>query len=173
MKLEEKKERIKRLEETVKGASGIYLVDFRGITANEIKSLRTKMREEEIKFQIARNIILTHTFRNLGLDELNQFLEGPTGICVSSDSLSPSKVLEKFSEKTGKLRFKGGLIDGRLCNEEDLSWLARIPPKEVLYQRLVSSLSFPIASLTLTLSGIIRNLIYVLRQISEKKENGK
>ncbi|MCK4330830.1 50S ribosomal protein L10 [candidate division WOR-3 bacterium] len=169
MKKEEKQRNVEILMGELKDATGIYLVDFTGLNAQEFRKLRSMMRSQNIKIKVIKNIIARMTLERLNLKNLLKFLEGPTAVSYSyEDPILPSKILKDFS-KEKEVVIKGGIVDGSFFSSEEIKELAIIPSREVLLQRLLFALSNPLQRLRNTLCYPIQNITGVLTQLSKKQ----
>ena len=56
--LEKKSSEVKELTEKFNGAKGIVVVDYRGITVEEITNLRNDLRKENIEYKVAKNTLI-------------------------------------------------------------------------------------------------------------------
>ncbi len=68
------------------------------------------------------------------------------------------------------MELKSGVVDGKVINTSQIKALADLPSKEVLLSMLLSGLNSPITGLVNVLQGPVRNLVYTLNAIKEKKQ---
>ncbi len=166
----EKTEKIDDLKEILQDAKSIVLSDFTGLNVADISALRRLCRENKIIYTVVKNTLARRSFQALGLDDVGQMLEGPTAIAVSKeDEVTPAKVLDKFASDYELPRFKGAYVAGRLLDEDETKRLASLPSKEVLLTQVVFMLQAPMRGLVNCLDASLRDLLYVLKAISEKK----
>jgi large subunit ribosomal protein L10 len=166
-----KTQKVDELKELLEGAKSIVLNDFTGLNVADISELRRKCRENKIIYTIVKNTLAKRSFHALGLEEVEQLLEGPTAIAVSKeDEVTPAKVLDAFASDYELPRFKGAYVAGRLLDEEATKRLASLPSKEVLLAQVLSALQAPMRGLIYCLGASQRDLVNVLKAISDKKE---
>ncbi len=85
---------------SISESSAAYvLFDYRGLTDNEIKSLRIKLRETDSEFKIYKNTLTKRALESLNID-LNEHLNGPKAIAFGKDAIAPIKVLSDFCKRT-------------------------------------------------------------------------
>ncbi|MEA3431250.1 MAG: 50S ribosomal protein L10, partial [candidate division WOR-3 bacterium] len=77
MKKEGKQKLIETLKKELESATGIYFLDFTGLSAQEMSKLRTAMRNEHVKIKVVKNIVARFILENLKLNNLLCFLDGP------------------------------------------------------------------------------------------------
>ena len=109
-------------------------------------------------------------FKDLGYDEFNEFLKGPSAVAFGiEDPVAAAKVTAEFAKKNEKLEIKAGIVDGKIINIEEVKSLAELPSKEVLVAQVLGGLNAPIQGFTNVLQGTIRSLAIVLNAIAEKE----
>ncbi len=170
MNKEEKKQQVALWEEKIANTKAAILTDFRGLDVSQMNELRNKLREKEVSYQVVKNTLLRKALGKLGQEELHKFLSGPTGVAYSdSDSIEPAKILKSFTKEHKKLTVKGGLVEGKVLNVEEIAVLADLPGKQQLIAMLLACFQFPLVGLMAVLQGNIRELLCVLTAIKEKK----
>jgi len=170
MRKEEKQKLIKTLAKELENATGIYFLDFTGLSAQEVRKLRTAMRNENIKIRVVKNIVAKFALENLKLNNLLCFLDGPTAISYAYENpIFPSRVINDF-KKEKEIRVKGGFIEGNLYSSEEIQELALLPTTEVLLQKLLFSLLNPLYRLQNTLCSPLQGLVVAFSQIPKGKD---
>ncbi|MBD9270078.1 MAG: 50S ribosomal protein L10, partial [Akkermansia sp.] len=98
-------------------AAGV-IVDYKGITVAEDTTLRTQCRENNIDYAVVKNTLLRFAFNNVGLNELDDQLNGATSLAVCMDDpVAPARVIAEFAKKlNGKFEIKGGFMDGKVVS---------------------------------------------------------
>lgn len=166
-----KTKKVDELAALLEGAKSIVLNDFTGLDVADISELRRMCRENDITYTVVKNTLAKRTFHAIGLDEIEPLLEGPTAIALSrEDEVAPAKVLDMFARDYELPRFKGAYVAGRLLDEEATKRLASLPSKEVLLAQVVGTLQAPMRGLVNCLGASLRDLVQVLKAISEQKE---
>jgi large subunit ribosomal protein L10 len=108
--------------------------------------------------------------KEAGIEGLEDFLTGPTAVAFGmTDVVSPAKVLTEFAKTNDKLQIKAGVLDKKILTPDNVKALADIPPREVLLSMVLRGMQGPISGLVNVLQGNIRNLVYTLAAIQEKK----
>jgi large subunit ribosomal protein L10 len=165
-----KVEKVDDLKELLEGAKSIILNDFTGLNVKDISELRRLCREKGVTFRVVKNTLARKSFAELGLEEVTSLLNGPTAIAVSKeDEALPAQLLKKFADDYELPRLKGGFVAGRLCTADDVIRLAALPGREILLAQVVGAAQAPLRGLLQCLDASLRNLVYVLNAITEKK----
>ena len=152
-----KQERVNELTELIKNSAAGVLVSYEGITVEEDTKLRKEMREAGVKYFVEKNTMLRFAFKNAGLDDITNVLEGTTAIAISDDDqTAPARILGKFVEdtKNEKFKLKAGYIGSEVYDAAGVTALSKIPSKDTLLAMLVGSLQGPMQKLAATLQAL-------------------
>ena len=136
--LSEKQAIVASLTEKLQGAAAGIIVDYKGITVAEDTALRADCRKNEVDYAVVKNTLLRFAFNNVGLNELDDQLNGTTSLAIAADPVAPARVIADFAKKlNGKFEIKGGFMDGKVVDPFG-AWLAsssRSPRRTVLPPR--------------------------------------
>lgn len=152
--LENKKAMVKQLTERLQNAQAGVLADYRGLTVEQDTELRRKLREANVEYTVLKNSIIRFAAKEVGLEDLDSVLEGPTAIATSNDDvISPAKVLCDFAKGNDLLEIKAGFVEGKVISIDEVKQYASIPSKEVLISKMMGSLQSPISKLARLIAG--------------------
>jgi len=169
----EKEQRVKEIEQDMQQADFLVLTDYRGLNVDDITSLRRTLRESGCKYKVVKNNLAKIAAKQVGLDAINEHLEGPVAIAYSSDDpVLSAKALNKADKDLKSFSIKAGYLEGRILEPKDVKALGEIPSKEVLYAKLCGTFQAPISGLVNVLQGNLRNLACALDAIRSQKEAG-
>ena len=169
--LEEKKQIVQEIKEKVEKSQGIVLVDYRGLTVEEVTELRRNCRKAGVDYKVYKNTLMRFAFKELGLEEFNEYLKGPNAIAFGyDDPVQPAKITSEFAKEHEALEIKAGIVEGTIVGVEEIKELADLPSREVLIAQVLGGFNAPITGLVNVLQGTIRNLVYALNAIKEKQE---
>lgn len=152
--LETKKAQVAEITEALNGAATGVLVDYRGLTVEEDTKLRNDLRAAGVKYFVVKNTLLRLAANQVGLEELDNMLHGPTALAVSEDPVAPAKILFDFAKDNDKVEIKTGFMDGKVMSMEELTTLAKTPSKETLIAKIMGSLNAPVSNLVRLLNTI-------------------
>ena len=147
---------IDEIKEKLDGAQSAVVIDYMGITVAEADAMRKKLREANVDYSVIKNTLLRFAFNNVGLNELDELLNGTTSIAVSSDDpIAPARVINEYAEKlNGFFNIKGGFMDGKVISVDEIVALAKIPPLPILQAQVLGTMLAPISSLACVLKAI-------------------
>ena len=157
--LSEKQAIVAALTEKLQGSAAGVLVDYKGITVAEDTALRAECRKNNIEYAVVKNTLLRFAFNNVGLQELDEQLNGATALAICADDpVAPARVVADFAKKlNGKFELKGGFMEGKAVSMDTVNALAAIPALPVLQAQVLGTMLAPISGLAC-----------VLKQIAEK-----
>jgi large subunit ribosomal protein L10 len=138
------------------------LVEYKGLTVEKATELRNKCREAGVEYKVYKNTLMRFAFEELGYNDMSVNLEGPNAIALSyDDEVSAAKVTNDFAKTSNDtITLKAGIAEGKIMNADEVKALASVPSREILLGQLAG-----------VLQGNIRNLAYMLDQISKKDED--
>lgn len=167
--LEQKQQAVAEIIETLKSAQAGVLVDHRGLTVEQDTNLRNELRKENVKYFVVKNTLLRRAAKEVGLDDLDEILHGPTALAVSeTDPVAPAKVLADFAKSNEALELKSGFMDGKVMSIDEVKVLAATPSKEVLIAKIMGSLNAPISNLARLLNTIVEGGEEISELIAKK-----
>lgn len=171
---QEKVEKVETLKKAFERAQAVLFVDYKGVTSNEMNSLRADLREQDMDFCIVKNNLVQKALKGSPKEAFAENLAGPTAALFSyGDMAAAAKTLKRFSEDVEALSLKEGLLGDKPISVEEIKQLADLPSKEVLVAQLLGVLSGPLRNLCGVLNAVQRDFVYVLKAIVDKKESGK
>ena len=141
-------------------AASVVIVDYRGLTVDQVTELRKQLREAGVEMKVIKNSILSRAAEAANLPGLGDVFKGPTAVAFSNeDVIAPAKIINDFAEKAEALEIKGGIIEGKVSSKEEIEALAKLPNREGLLSMLLSVLQAP-----------VRNTALIIKAVAEQKE---
>jgi large subunit ribosomal protein L10 len=156
------------IKEKVARAKSAAIVDYQGVTVNELTTLRSKLKEVDGEFFVTKNTLINLAFDNN--NEIKTNLSGMNAVIFSySDEVSGLKIAFDFQKDTEKLAIKNGALNGQIISADEIKALSALPDKNTLVSMLISRLNGPAYGLVNVLSANTRNLVYALKAIADKQ----
>ena len=171
---EKKEQAVKRIEDWLSNSKIAIVTDYRGMTVSEMSQLRRQLRGSDTKYRVVKNNMAIIAANATGREAIKDLLKGPCAIAFGYGEVSETaKMLSEYI-RTAKvpLEIKGGLLDARLLDRNEIAILASLPPKDVLISRLVGQMQAPISSLLSVLSANLTGFIGVLQARKQQLEGG-
>ena len=158
--LAKKETLVQAAAEKFESAASVVIVDYRGLTVEEVTNLRKQLRDAGVEMKVIKNSILSRAAKKVGLDGLDEVFTGPTAVAFSNDDVvAPAKIIDEFAKDAKALEIKGGVIEGKVSSVEQITALAKLPNREGLLSMLLSVLQAP-----------VRNVAYAVKAVAEKNE---
>ncbi len=170
---ENKVEVVKSLEDLFKSANAIVLAEYRGLTVTQQTKLRRKLKDAGASFNVVKMSLAKRAAQNIGLESLEGFFSGPTGVTViESDPVEAAKVLKEFSKEHEAFVVKGGLMNDQPLTVEQLNVLADIEPRDILLAKIASGFNAPMVKVAFGAKAILSKAGYAWNALLEKKASG-
>ena len=170
MKRERKVELADRLREKLKDAKILIAASYTGLTVAEMESIRNAIKEQGCTFNVIKNNIVKKAVEGTAWESMTEQLKGPNAFALGFDDPAVlAKVMVEKAKEYGKLEIKFGSLEGKLLTADDIKALSKLPPKDVMLAQLLGTMKAPISGFVNVLAANIRQLLYVLKAIEEKK----
>ena len=134
-----KQEIINEIKEKIGNSATYVLFDYRGLTDNETKELRIKLRETGSDYKVYKNTLMARALSDLNVD-IDANLVGPSAMAFGTDQIAPIKVLADFAKTHKALVLKVGVVDGNISDQKELEALASIPSRDGLLTMLAGGM---------------------------------
>ncbi|MBU2444518.1 MAG: 50S ribosomal protein L10 [Bacteroidetes bacterium] len=169
----EKAEIIATFAEKFENTSSLYLIDYTGITVEEVNQLRREFRKSNVEYKIVKNTLAKRAIDVAKkFDKLKDYLVGMTSIAISSDDpVAPAKIIKKYKEKFNKLDLKACYIESSFYEGSRLGEIASLQTKPEIIASILGSLQSPISGIVGTINAVMRDLVGVIDAIANKKES--
>lgn len=168
----EKVEQVELLTDKLRRARAAVLTDYRGLTVGQMQELRGQLRGAEVEFRVVKNTLARRAVAEAGRDEaLQELFIGPVAVAFGygEDIGAPVRLVQEFA-RTTRLRVdvKGGLIEGRVMNPDEVQRVADLPSRDVLIAQLLGTLQTPVGQLASAIQAPMRELIGLLEAYKDK-----
>lgn len=174
---EQKSKILEDLKQKFKEYQYFYLIDFTGLTAQEMYEFRKKLTETGNEYRVAKNTLIRIALElqenKDDYKEIIKFLHGPNSLILTTQPAVPARIIKEIRKEWNKevpsLRvayIEGGVYIG----DESLDALAKLKTKEELIGDVVTLLTSPIRNVLAALSGQAQQLAGALKTLAEKKE---
>jgi len=149
---------------------GVFLADFTGMSVEKLSLLRKRCREQKVQFKVIKNTLLKRAFNARGIQGLDDYLAGPTGLVFSpTNEMSPAKILVDFAKEHERPRVKAAVVDGRLFDEKAIARLAALPSREILLSQVLSTFIAPMTQFLAAIEATIA-LPAVMADVLEREK---
>jgi len=168
-----KKLKVQMLDDAKKSlndAESIVFAEYRGMDVLGMTQLRVNSRLNGVKLKVYKNTLFKQAIKGTKFEMLNDHLVGPLIYGISSDSVSPAKLLVDFSKENESIVVKGGALRDSILDVNAINALAKIPPKDELLAKILGVAQAPIVNFVQTLNEIPSKMVRVLAAIRDQKK---
>lgn len=152
---------IEEAKKTFAGYNEFIFADYRGMTVEQISSLRKKLREKESVLKVVKNNFARIAFKERNIDSVAELLKGPTVVAMGKeDSNVIAKTLFDFAKDNPVLTVKGAYVGNELFDAAKIEAFSKVPGKKELIAMLMSAMNGP-----------ARKLAATIKAYAEKKES--
>lgn len=167
--LEKNRQKVKEIGEIFDN-SGVYLVDYRGLSVKEIQDLRKKIKELDSGFKVIKNRLIIKHFENEKKDFGRDIFRGPTAIAYSKDKfVEVAKVLVDFQKENKKINIKSGFIEEKFMGPDDIVNVSKLPGRDQLMTQMAYSIAYPVKKMGMALSSPLKTLLVLMQNLKDKK----
>jgi len=151
-----KEESVKALKDEFSQYSGYIFTDYRGMTVEQITTLRRTLMKKDSAYRVVKN-----RYARIALSQLDRSadeqLVGPTAIALvkGDEANAVAKELYALAREGAPLVVKGGIIDGQFFSPEEVEALSKLPGKLELIAMLMSTMMAPVQKLAATMLAYV------------------
>jgi large subunit ribosomal protein L10 len=161
---------INELKEFFEKSPDFIFADYRGLTVEQITSLRKQLRAKEAQFKVVKNNFARIAFEQLSAPDVSAYLVGPTAVAISPrDSNEVAKILFDFVKEAPTLKVKGGLVGSSIYSDKQVEAFSRLPGKLQLISMLMSVMNGPVRNLAGALNDVNARLVRTVKAVADKK----
>jgi len=165
-----KVEAIGELKDSFSVASDYIFADYRGLTVEQISTLRRQLREKEATFKVVKNNFARIAFEQLNAPSVSEYLAGPTAVAISpKDANEVAKILFDFGKEVPALKVKGGLVGDAVYDAAQIEAFSKLPGRLELIAMLMSVMNGPARNLVGALNDINARLVRTIKAVGDKK----
>jgi large subunit ribosomal protein L10 len=152
---------VKELKDKIQGSADFIFTEYRGLTVEQISTLRKTLREKQAEFHVVKNNFARIAFTELSYPDNAELFAGPTAIAFAkTDSNEVAKAIVDFSKETA-VRVKGAYVDKAFMDKAAAEAYSKLPSRNQLIAMFMSGLRSP-----------VQKLAYLLVALQEKLEKG-
>jgi len=151
-----KEDAVKALKDEFSQYSGYIFTDYRGMTVEQITTLRRNLLKKDAAYRVVKN-----RFAKIALQQLNsaadEHLVGPTAVALvrGDEANVVAKDLFALNKEGAPIQIKGALIDGQFFNAEEVEAFSKLPTKLELIASLMGTMKAPVQKLAATLLAYV------------------
>jgi large subunit ribosomal protein L10 len=131
---------VAELTENFKSSNGAVLTEYRGLTVAQLRQLRTTLGDD-VNYAVVKNTLTKIAAKDAGVESFEALLQGPSAIAfIKGDPVVAAKGLRDFAKANPLLVIKGGVLDGKALDSDEINKLADLESREVLLSKLAGAM---------------------------------
>jgi len=166
---EKKAEILAALVEEFKSAKSVAVARTNGMSVGESQDFRRKLRDQDVKFKIAKKTLICLAAKEAGYDVETSMLDGSVGLAFSPDEVTGAKLVKEQDKKKEKMELVALFLEGQFLDAAGANELADIPGKEELLAKFVGMLQSPLNSFAGMLGSPLSSFARGLSAYAEQK----
>ena len=165
-----KQEKIEAMKENFAKAKVAVVIEYRGLTVEEITKLRRALQKENSDYMVTKNTLAKVASKGTQFEVLEDVLKGPVAIAFGfADEVAPAKVLTKFIKEAKKGQIIAAALDGKLLDAKETAVLAELPSKEELYAKMLGCINSPATGIAGAVNAVMSGLVRAMDQVAKQK----
>ena len=161
---------VNQVKRGVTDNDNMFLLSYSQVSGLQMSDLRKNLKQTGASMCVTKNSVVRLALKEIEQEKLSEKVSGQTAlIWGGTDSAEVSKILVDFVKTSESIVVQGGLLQGRILEQSDVKKLSELPSKEVLLATLFATIQSPLTRFAGALNAKTRDLLSVLKQLSEQK----
>ena len=170
MPAQSNKDMFAKIKADVEASSGVFVIDYRGLTVKQSQELRRSLSEAGAHMKVYKNNIVKLALADAGQPDISDVLKGTCAyVFFEKDPVDAAKVLKEEAKKLGKIEFLGAIADGQALDAEAAKAYADLPGRDELMAQLVFVMASPLTGIARVAAGPMQGLATALEAIVDQK----
>lgn len=151
-------------------ANFTIVAGYKGLTVAQLTELRSGLRGVDGGFRVVKNTLARRALEGHEAEALGEHFSGPMGVVFAwGDPAAAAKVVKEFNKEAKAFEVNAGFIEGEVLDANGVKQIADLPSREELIAKMLGSMNSPIVGIVNVLAGPMRNLVYALSAVADKK----
>ena len=165
--LENKKEIVSELKTLLDDAQLALVIDYKGLSVAEITDLRNRLREKGATCKVTKNTLMRIAVDgNDTWQPMTEFLKDSSAFVLVHEDLGGAiKAYQSFQKDTKKSELRGGVMEGRALNENDIKAITELPSKEELMAQIAGAIQANTRKLAVGLNAVTTKLAVGIKEV--------
>lgn len=166
----EKEKVIKDLIDKFNQVKSLVLVSYQGLSCSEMQSLKSQIKSKDNGFQVVKNTLMKIALQKSDLKDVKlPEIKKPLALGFGyKDEVSCAKILYDFSKEHKALEIVGGVLGKKFLEKDEVITLAKLPSKNDLLVKMISTIKGPISGLVYAFSFPITGFVNILRRRAQE-----
>jgi large subunit ribosomal protein L10 len=167
----DKQKDLDSLRQDLEKSKNLFVTGYEKLKVGQDFELRKAVRGAGGKYRVVKNNLAEIASQGTPSEAVLKGLRGMTSMAyTTNDPVALAKALTAYAKANPSFTFKAGLVEGRAIDLKQIVDLASMPPKEVIFAKLLYMINAPAQRLAMTINAAGRTLAVVIDQaVKENK----
>ncbi|NEO98326.1 MAG: 50S ribosomal protein L10 [Symploca sp. SIO2E9] len=158
--LENKQEVVTGLKQVLSESQLAIVIDYQGLTVAEITDLRNRLRPTGSVCKVTKNTLMRRAVEgDENWQAMTEFLAGSSAFMLVKDDIGGAiRAYQDFQKATKKTEFRGGVMQGRALNQDQVKAIADLPSKEELIAQVAGAINSLATKLAVSINEVPSSL---------------
>ena len=169
--LGEKQAIVAEVNETASKALSAVMADYRGVSVEDMTTLRRQAREVGVQVRVIRNTLARRAFEGTDFECMNEAMLGPNVLAFSiEDPGAGARIFKDFAKENETFEIKALSVGGKLLPANQIDTLAKLPTRDEALALLMSVMKAPTVKLTRTLNDVPGRITRVMAAVRDQRQ---
>jgi large subunit ribosomal protein L10 len=160
------------LKDRFSRAKAVVFTDYKGMTVAEMSALRRQLKDSSVEFRVVKNTLARIASHDTDVAVAEDIFRDPVGVALGyDDPVTAVKKILEFTKTNEKLTVKGAVVEGKLCEQNEIREIAALPSKDVLLSMLAGTLQAPLSKMARSFAATVNSLGFAVSALKNKKEH--
>lgn len=162
---------VEGLARTFREVPTVVLLNMQGLTVAKDWELRRRLQQANARLRVVKNTLARLAARGTPVERLSEHFRGMTAIAFSQDDpVALVRALAEFAKENAQVQFKAALVEGTVVPAAEIPAIAALPSRTELMRQIMLLIQAPTRQVMGAIQGVTRNLVAVLGQIRDQKQ---
>jgi large subunit ribosomal protein L10 len=167
----EKTQAVDDYKQLLQEAKTVFVTDYTGLNVEEITKLRKNLRDNSVRYLVAKNTLLRIAAKDTDFEPLLDYLKGQTALALAQeDPAVAAKILYDSFKDIEKPEIRAFVLDGQFFAGKEITRLAELPSREILLAQIIAGVEAPIAAVISSIDAMFQELLATLEALKLSKE---
>lgn len=167
---EDKQAIVAELKQLLSESQMAVVIDYKGLSVAEITNLRRSLQPSGAVCKVAKNTLMKRAVDgDKKWESIGPLLKDSSAFLLLKDDLSSAiKAYKEFQKNTKKTELRGGVLEGKILTEADVTAIGDLPSKEQLYAQIAGALNAVTAKIAIGIKEVPASLARGLQAYADK-----
>jgi large subunit ribosomal protein L10 len=163
---------IKTLKARFEKAQSIVVLNYQGLTVEEVNRLRREFKKNAVDYRVVKNTLARIALKGTAFEVIANELKDTMAVAIGlDDPTQPARVAVTFAKTNEKLKVKSGALPhSAILSPAAVKDLAALPGKDELRSKFLSLLQTPPRNFLYVCTAAQRDMLGVLKAYEASKE---